>query len=333
MPSNAMTAGEGTARQAGGDGQPADADGGRHTHGASLGVALRVLRIRRLLRHAGARAGHEQTVRVDAVRRAGDERGPVLPGADAQEGRVGRVDHADAVDPVGERGAADEDVEHVATAGFVEAGEQEAVGQPRVPGQHRVRALAADGQAGAVQVSRALPERVVGGAVADGQADAERRVGHGRHDVGQDGHVRAVGRAGEVGGAAGAGHGRAETGLSGAGEPGVVGARGLQVPPVGRRGRHMGGRGGGRLAGEPRPGRPLDGERPEGRADGQNGQQGGQEPQQAPSSGGRRGHHLIPGRHVGATPGRRRPAAGPPGRRAGPTGRVPSSECPTAAWP
>ena len=121
---------------------------------------------------------------VDAQRRAGDEGDQVPAGLGAQLlGLLGLddlgLDHA-----VGEHLAEDLDDEGVPRLDAVEIGEHDGVGQAPVPGDHGAGARAAHRQGGALQVSQALQEGLVGGAVVDGQVEVDGGDLEARHEAG-----------------------------------------------------------------------------------------------------------------------------------------------------
>ena len=149
-------------------------------------VLGRVLRFRCLLGHFGAFARDQEPVVVDAVRRARQQGDEVPARLDGELAEVVRCDDVDVGDLVGEGPARDGDVEYVAFFGLAaEAAqfvEHELVGEARVRGDDRMRVLAADRQAGAVQMARSRGQYAVGRAVADGQVDAEPWIADGRHD-------------------------------------------------------------------------------------------------------------------------------------------------------
>ena len=124
-----------------------------HADPDGLHVPGCVLQAWRFLRDGGAFAGHEQTLRVHAVRGAGQQGGEVSPLLDAHEAGVGRVGGGDADHLVGDGPARDGQVEHVASAHLIQTGEQLLVGHAPVGGDDGVRVSAADGQACAVQVA------------------------------------------------------------------------------------------------------------------------------------------------------------------------------------
>ena len=105
-----------------------------------------------------------------------------MVGLDAHAPQIVRVDLADTRDLVGKGLSGDLHVEHVAFPQFGEPGEQGLVRHSRVPGDDAVRALAADGQARAVQMAEPVVQRVRVGPVAHGQVHADRRDLDRRHD-------------------------------------------------------------------------------------------------------------------------------------------------------
>ena len=134
----------------------------------------RVLGIGRVVRHAHAFPGDEQAVRVQKDRRARHQCDQIAAGSDAHAPQIVRVDLADARDLVG-KGLSGVHVEHVAFPQFGEPGEQGLVRHSRVSGDDAVRALAADGQARAVQMAEPVVQRVRVGPMAHGQVHADRR--------------------------------------------------------------------------------------------------------------------------------------------------------------
>ena len=122
-------------------------------------------------------------MRVHPVRRACHQGDAVLAPDDPESRHVGRFDHADAVDLVAQGLAHHLDVEGIALLELVEPGEHQCLDQAPVPGDDRVRALASDGQATAVQVARPELERGFGRAVVDGQVDPDPRDVDRPHDA------------------------------------------------------------------------------------------------------------------------------------------------------
>ena len=120
-------------------------------------------------------------MRVDAIRRAGHQGHAILTRHDFQLRRVVRLDHRDTVHLIAERSTHHFDVEVVADTHFIEPREHGRLDQSAMPGEHRMRALAADWQAAAVQVARARSERRFGGAMVDRQSHGNFRNANRTH--------------------------------------------------------------------------------------------------------------------------------------------------------
>ena len=131
-----------------------------------------------------ASSAYQQTVRVHAIRRAGDERRQIGAVFDGEFVQIVGQDHADAVHPVGEGLVEDMEGEGVAFLQCVQSGQEACARQPRMSGDRRVRGFAADGQRTALQMSDGDLQHGVVGAVVDGKSDAESGNGHVAHDAG-----------------------------------------------------------------------------------------------------------------------------------------------------
>ncbi len=127
------------------------------------------VRIRSGLRNGYAMARHQQTMSVHAIRRAGHQRDAVLAFDHTQPRGVRRQNHLDAVDLIAERLAHHLDVEEVARAHLVQSCEHRRLHQTAMAGEHRMRARAAHGKAGAVQMPSTRSEHRFGCAVVDRQ--------------------------------------------------------------------------------------------------------------------------------------------------------------------
>ena len=95
----------------------------------------------------------QQAVRVDAIRGAGNQGDVVLARDLVQAIGLCRQHDLDLVHNVLETVAGDLDVEGIAFLGGVEVVEHRGVRQASVAGDDGVRALAADGKVGAIQVA------------------------------------------------------------------------------------------------------------------------------------------------------------------------------------
>ncbi len=136
---------------------------------------------------------HEQTLGVHAVGRARHECDEVLALHGLQRlGLVG-VHHEDLVHLVGKRAVEHVQIEMVALLELVEVGEEARARQAAMRRKHAVGGLAADGQGRALQMPHAAGQRLLGGAVVDGQRLADL----GNLDIAHH-PVAAEGKLGEV---------------------------------------------------------------------------------------------------------------------------------------
>ena len=164
-------------RDAGRDDRRGD---GRDDRRRRYGVMVRVVGTGR---GRDAMPAYQQTMGVHAVWRAGDEGrqiGAVLDGEPVQF--VGQ-DHADPVHLIGEGLAEDVEGEGVALLQCIQSGQKACARQPRMPGDRRMRGIAADGQRTAWKMPDGDLQNGLVGAVVDRESGAEARDGHVAHDA------------------------------------------------------------------------------------------------------------------------------------------------------
>ena len=135
-------------------------------------------------RRVHAMAAHEQTVRVDAVGRAGKQGAQVLALNYLQGRHVLRLHDKNLVHLVGERTREHRDSEGVAHLHLVEVGEEPRGGKPPVCGEHSVGGGPAHRQAAPLKVAHARSQGGVGRAVVDRQPHIEPVDGDVTHHVG-----------------------------------------------------------------------------------------------------------------------------------------------------
>lgn len=122
---------------------------------------------------------------VYPVGRAGKQRAVVLAFHAPQRFGILGFDDEDLIHAVRQGAIQDVHVEQVAFLELGQVGEHPRVGQARMPGEHRVGSLAADGHRRAFEVPDALLQRVLGRPVIDGQAHRYLGYLHGPHGVAQ----------------------------------------------------------------------------------------------------------------------------------------------------
>jgi hypothetical protein len=120
-------------------------------------------------------SAHEQAVGVDGIRSAGEDSEKVSRGVHREVLDIRREDDLDLVDLIGQRLTCDVDVDGRSLTDVDEMVQQRGIGHPRVAGEHGVCPHTAHGQGGAIQVTDALGDRLVAGAVVNGKVDPRSR--------------------------------------------------------------------------------------------------------------------------------------------------------------
>ena len=122
-----------------------------------------------------ADAAHQQPMRVDRIRRTGHQRHIVLPRLDGQRLDLFRQNHRDLIHLIGERLIQCVNRESVADLHQIQIAEQLGRRQTAVRREHRVGALAADGQGRAFYMADHLLQHVLIRAVCDGKPQIQLR--------------------------------------------------------------------------------------------------------------------------------------------------------------